>query len=103
MPQPHDRGGWPNTDAIDPTEHHYMDWELRVDALHVVLGAKGVRTTDEMRRAIERLDAEQYESLSYYEKWTAALEFLMLEKGILNAGEVDRKVDQLTTQKDRKE
>ena len=98
MPRPHDRGGWPNTGAIDLTERHYMDWELRVDALHVVLGAKGVRSTDEMRRAIESLELEQYEALSYYAKWTAALELLMLEKGILNAGEIDRKMDQLSSE-----
>ena len=100
MPRPHDRGGWPNTDPIDRTEHHYMDWELRVDALHMVLGAKGVRTTDEMRRAIEGLEPEQYEALGYYEKWTAALELLMLEKGILNADEIDRKMDDLAPERE---
>ncbi len=74
MPKVHDRGGWPNDNPIDRGEHVLMDWEVRVDALHMVLGAKGVRTTDEMRRAIESLELQKYESLSYYEKWTAALE-----------------------------
>ena len=96
MPKVHDRGGWPNDHPIDSSEHVLSDWEVRVDALHMVLGAKGVRTTDEMRRAIESLELEEYESLSYYEKWTAALEILMLEKGILNADEIDRKMDQLS-------
>ena len=96
MPKVHDRGGWPNEDPIDRSGHVLMDWEARVDALHMVLGAKGVRTTDEMRRAIESLELEKYESLSYYEKWTAALEILMLEKGIVDAGEIDRKMDQLS-------
>ena len=53
MPKAHDRGGWPTNEPIDRTEHHLMDWERRVDALHLVLGLKGIRTTDEMRRAIE--------------------------------------------------
>ena len=96
MPKVHDRGGWPNDDPIDRSEHVLMDWEVRVAALHMVLGAKGVRTTDEMRRAIESLELAKYESLSYYEKWTAALEILVLEKGILDAGEIDRKMDQLS-------
>lgn len=96
MPKVHDRGGWPNEDSIDRNEHVLMDWEVRVDALHMVLGAKGVRSTDEMRRAIEGLELEKYESLSYYEKWTAALEILMLEKGILDADEIDRKMEQLS-------
>ncbi len=92
MPKVHDRGGWPNNDPIDQTEHQYSDWESRVDALQMLLGAKGIRTTDQMRRAIESLELEQYESLSYYEKWTAALEILMLEKGILSTEEIDRKM-----------
>ena len=96
MPKVHDRGGWPDDTPINRSEHALSDWEARVDALHMVLGAKRVRTTDEMRRAIESLELEKYESLSYYEKWTAALEILMLEKGVLNADEIDRKMDQLS-------
>ena len=100
MPKVHDRGGWPNDDPIDQTEHPYSDWELRMDALQMVLSAKGIRTTDEMRRAIESLELEQYESLSYYEKWTAALEILVLEKGILSAEEIDRKVELLAQRRE---
>ena len=95
MPKVHDRGGWPTEEPIDQADHQYLDWEVRVDALHMVLGAKGVRTTDEMRRAIESLDLEKYESLSYYEKWTAALEIIAVEKGILDSEEIDRKMAQL--------
>ena len=95
MPKAHDRGGWPSNEPIDRAEHHLMDWELRVDALHMVLGQKGVRTTDEMRRAIESLEPSQYEALTYYEKWTAALEILMIKKRILSAEEIDQKVADL--------
>ena len=63
-----------------------------MDALHGVLGAKGLRTTDEMRRAIESLEPELYESISYYEKWTAALEILLLEKGVLSKEEINQQV-----------
>ena len=92
MAKAHDRGGWPNGDPIDRAEHEMTDWERRVDALHQVLGRKGVRSTDEMRRAIESLEAGTYESLSYYERWTAALEILMVEKGILTTEEIDQKM-----------
>ena len=98
MPAVHDRGGWPDDTPIDRAEHEYSDWECRVDAVHQVLGAQGVRTTDEMRRAIESLPPEQYESLSYYEKWTAALEILLIEKGILTAAEIDGKAAELRAQ-----
>jgi len=80
MPRVHDRGGWPTNEPINRSDHQLMDWERRMDALHGVLGTKGLRTTDEMRRAIESLEPELYESMSYYEKWTAALEILLLEK-----------------------
>ena len=92
MPRVHDRGSWPTDEPIDREEHQHSDWELRVDALHQVLGRKGLRSTDEMRRAIESLPPEEYESISYYERWTAALEILLVEKGILTASEIDQKM-----------
>ena len=95
MPQVHDRGGWPTAEPIAREEHILADWEQRVDALHNVLGEKGLRRTDEMRRAIESLPPEQYETMSYYERWTAALEILLLEKGILTAGEIDARFAEL--------
>jgi len=92
MPRVHDRGGWPTNESIDRSDHQLMDWERRMDALHGVLGAKGLRTTDEMRRAIESLEPELYESMSYYEKWTAALEILLLEKSVLSKEEINQQV-----------
>ncbi len=98
MPRPHDRGSWPTDELIDQTEHVMMDWERRVEALHQVLGRKGIRSTDEMRRAIESLEPDTYEALSYYERWTAALEILVVEKGILTTEEIDGKMADLDTE-----
>ena len=95
MPKPHDMGGEPNDEPIDQSAHLKMDWEMRGDALHQVRGQKGIRRTDEMRRAMESLETDLYRSLSYYERWTAALELLMVEKGFLTSDEIDRKVIQL--------
>ncbi|MFP6636951.1 MAG: nitrile hydratase, partial [Dehalococcoidia bacterium] len=67
MPKPHDMGGEPNDERIDQSDHQKMDWEIRVDALHQVLGQKGIRRTDEMRRAMESLETDLYRFLSYYE------------------------------------
>ena len=92
MPKVHDRGGWSTNEPIDRSDHQLMDWERRMDALHGVLGAKGLRTTDEMRRAIESLEPELYESMGYYEKWTAALEILLLEKSVLSKEEINQQV-----------
>ena len=95
MPKVHDRGGWPNNDPIDHQDHHLLDWERRVDALTMFLGQKRVIKGDELRRAIESLEPAQYEKISYYEKWTAALEILMVEKGILSTAEIDQKMSAL--------
>ena len=95
MPQAHDRGGWPTDEPINQEEHVLSDWERRVDAMHNVLSEKGLRRTDEMRRAIESLAPETYESISYYERWTAALEILLIEKGVLTREELDRKFAEL--------
>ena len=95
MPKVHDRGGWPNNDPIDHSEHEIEDWERRVDALNSLHGEKGLKNTDQLRRAIESLDLKTYESLAYYEKWTAAMEILLVEQGVMTTGEIDDKMSQL--------
>ena len=95
MPKVHDRGGWPNDDPIDRSEHNMDEWERRVDSLSSVLGEKGLKSTDQLRRAIESLNQEQYETLSYYEKWTAAMETLLVEQGVMTTEEIDLKMAEL--------
>ena len=92
MPKVHDRGGWPNDDPIDRSEHVMDEWERRVDSLNSVLGEKGLKNTDQLRRAIESLSQDQYESLSYYEKWTVAMETLLVEQGVMTIDEIDQKM-----------
>lgn len=89
MPKVHDLGGQPNADPIDRREHRLEDWERRIDALRGVLGDQGYLGVDELRRAIESLPPEQYRALSYYERWAAAVELLLIEKGLLTAAELD--------------
>ena len=95
MPQIHDRGGWPTDGPIDRSEHEYQDWERKTHALVEVLREQGVIYTDELRRGIESLPPEQYETLSYYERWSASVELLLLEKNILTKDEIDAKVEKL--------
>ena len=95
MPKVHDRGGWPNNNPIDRTEHIMEEWERRVDSLNSVLGEKGLKNTDQLRRAIESLSQDQYEGLSYYEKWTAAMETLLVEQGVMTTDEINQKMVEL--------
>lgn len=85
----HDMGGRPNDDPIEQGEHVLMDWEQHIDSIRGVLGDKGYLGVDELRRAIEALPPERYAALSYYERWTEAIEALMIEKGILTSDEID--------------
>jgi nitrile hydratase len=43
----------------------------------------GFYNIDEFRFAVERMPAEAYLKSTYYEKWLAAIERLLGEKGIL--------------------
>jgi nitrile hydratase subunit beta len=95
MPRAHDMGGRPGAGPIDRSEHQVADWELLADGLSQALSAKGLRTTDESRRAREDMPPELYPRLSYYERWIYAVEEILLEKGILTRDEIDRKVAEL--------
>jgi len=91
----HDLGGSPSAGPIDKSQHEMEDWERLADAVTVVLDKKGIKTTDEHRRAIESLDPERYRELGYYERWIAATELLLVEKGILTHEEIARKAAEL--------
>jgi hypothetical protein len=81
-------GGSPGG-PIDRSQHEVEDWERLADAINGALGAKGLQSTDELRRSIESL--EEYRELSYYERWVAATEKLLIEKGILSSDEIDER------------
>ena len=84
----HDLGGSPGG-PIEKGQHETEDWERLADAVNIALGIKGLQTTDELRRAIESL--ENYRELGYYERWVAATERLLVEKGILTREEIDQR------------
>lgn len=92
MERVHDRGGVPTDAPIDRSEHELADWEVLTHALAGALGAAGVLGVDEFRRGIESMPREDYERASYYERWLFSAETLLTEKGILEPGELDRRL-----------
>jgi hypothetical protein len=92
----HDLGGRP-AGTIDRTEHTLDPWEKRVDAIVQLLSDPSRRMirVDELRRAIEGLGAEEYDRLSYYERWIAAVANLLIEKGVLTVEELGRKLEEV--------
>ena len=85
-------GGSP-AGPLDKGQHELEDWERLADAINGSLGAKGFHSTDELRRAIESL--EEYRALSYYERWVAATEKLLVEKGVLTSDEIDERATEI--------
>jgi len=79
-----DLGGQNVRGAIVPEpegELFHAPWEPRVMALVVAMGPTGLSNIDMNRAARETLP--NYRDLSYYEIWLAALEKLLLQKGVL--------------------
>ena len=88
----HDRGGWPTDMPIDRAEHDLADWELTIDAIVGALGEHDVMNVDELRRGIEGMPIDQYETATYYERWLHATETILAEKHVLAPGELDERV-----------
>ena len=88
MPSAHDRGGVPSHESIDQTSHEWADGEHLVNALVGVLRRNHLINVDELRRGIEAMAPAEYESSSYYERWSASIERILVEKGILSAEEI---------------
>lgn len=84
-----DLGGQPGHGAVLPEvegELFHADWEPRVLALTLAMGATGSWNIDASRAARETL--ADYAQLDYYRIWLAALEKLMLRRGQLFADEI---------------
>ncbi len=85
-------GGSPGG-PIDKHQHEVEDWERLADAVNGALEGRGLQTTDQHRRAIESLS--NYRDLSYYERWVAATERLLVEKGVLTNEEIDERAAEI--------
>ena len=76
----HDLGGQPAS-RVERTEHEREPWQNLVTALTYLLRDHcHLAKTDEMRRAIEDMDPEDYRRLGYFDKWAAGLSTLVVER-----------------------
>jgi nitrile hydratase len=99
MPAVHDLGGKPTQAPIDRKAEDVNFFARRVTALVTLLRDTRRRAfqTDEFRRSIEGLPAEQYLSLSYYEKWIQGLRRVLVSKGVLTDDEIDARVREVAS------
>lgn len=87
----HDMGGQQGYGAVapDPDEPLFKaPWEARALALTLAMGAHGRWSLDRSRFARETLRPDQMVTLSYYHRWIAALEALMLDCGLVTEAEL---------------
>jgi len=95
----HDMGGLP-AGPVEGEDHEPDLWEKRVDALMVCLagsspGGQRLITVDQIRRAIEDLPPEAYDTMSYYERWVRALATILTEQGVVTADELQARVEEV--------
>lgn len=92
----HDMGGLPAEEVV-PAEHDYAFWEKRVDALMRLLSPpeNNLLYVDELRRNIEALGPDAYDQMSYYERWMSAICNTLLQRGVITADELGRKMAEI--------
>ncbi len=86
----HDIGGLP-AGSVEQEMTETRPWEKLSVVLGNALGAKGAKLvrTDEVRRTREEIGVELYNELGYFERGTASLATLLIEKGIVGADELE--------------
>jgi nitrile hydratase beta subunit len=87
----HDMGGADGFGAILAEPHEpifHAEWERRVLALTLAMGATGEWTLDATRFARENRPPVEYLAMTYYEIWLAGLERLLIDHGLATPDEL---------------
>ncbi|WP_281493910.1 SH3-like domain-containing protein [Jannaschia sp. S6380] len=95
----HDMGG----DLAGPVpqdDHDFALWEKRIDALVVLSGGKGLFTVDGLRRVLEDMGEEAFETMTYYERWVASLNQNLLERGVYTVAELGQRMAEVRARGD---
>jgi mannitol/fructose-specific phosphotransferase system IIA component (Ntr-type) len=99
--KPHDLGGLP-AGPVDREDHDLAYWERRIEAMISLCFAKGVlKDVAQLRKGIENLGPDAYETLSYYERWAASMAVLLQEAGVVTAAEIRQAMDSMDQQGSR--
>lgn len=93
MASVHDMGG-ETAGPIDLTEHDLSDFDKHVDALLQLLihPNQGAFKVDALRRAIETYGRQDYDTLTYYERWLGAVRKLVVEQDIVTEAEIEARI-----------
>ncbi len=91
MNGPHDLGGAQGFGEIAPEPNEpwfHAEWERRVFALVLGMGATGAWNLDMSRHARERIPPADYLASTYYDIWRKGMERLLVERGLATAEEI---------------
>lgn len=90
---PHDIGGQP-AGPVELAEHDTAHWEWQIDAMLRLVMKRGLLTDfAELRDGIERIDPDDYEELTYYERWSKSLAAALLSKGVVSQAALEQKIE----------
>ncbi len=96
----HDMGGLA-AGPIERGEHDTAWWEWQVDAMIRLALKKGlISDFAELRDGIERLTPEDYDNLTYYERWAKSLAWTLVDKGIVSQKALDEKALSIAQRQD---
>jgi hypothetical protein len=86
---PHDVGGQQGG-PIDLSEHDTAHWEWQIDAMVRLALKKGlISDFAELRDGIERLTPDDYENLTYFERWAKALATTLVSRGVITEAAIE--------------
>jgi hypothetical protein len=92
----HDLGGL-DGGPINTAVTEAKPWEKLAVVIGNALGAKGAKLvcTDEVRRTREEMGADLYNRLGYFEKGIESLKRLLVEKGLIDPQELERRMGEI--------
>jgi len=90
----HDMGG-KDAEAIAHGEHDFALWEKRVDALLRIATARGFFTVDGLRRVLEDMGEDTFETMTYYERWIASVTENLIEAGVISVDELNARMTEV--------
>jgi nitrile hydratase beta subunit len=89
----HDMGGMHGFGPVEAEPEEpvfHAEWERRVFALNLAMGALGAWNIDAGRHSRERMPPADYLAATYYERWLWGLERLLEERGFVAPEELRR-------------
>ena len=90
----HDMGGTA-AGPVPNDQHDFSLWEKRVDALMIVASSKGHFTVDGLRRVLEDMGEDAFETMTYYERWIASVNQNLIEAGVYSTAELAQRMTEV--------